>query len=333
MKKIARMSCIFSLMTLGVSVFFTCLGSTQVIAAEWPRKDITFIVPYSPGGGHDLVARVTAPFIKKHLPKEVNVVVRNNAAAAGKMGIMEVVKATPDGCTIGTTDPKGLAYIQATGQLKDLDVLKLTWFARLFMQPNVFIVGTKGGFKSPADMKNKKVRLASMNGSSTLAIALVGKVLEVEPVFIVFEGSSQASIATMQGDNDAFLVQPASGKRYVNAGEGKLIPMFVCTPERVPEWEAVPSAKELGVNIDQSMQKLLSYSNFLFAAPNVPPDIRKMWEETMDKVIKDKEWLGQMNKVMPPSGMTGDKALHAWATDILETTEKYKTLHPSVGVK
>ena len=56
---------------LGVAVALACLvGLCPAHAQEWPAKDITLIVNTTPGGGLDVVARATAPFIEKHLPQK-----------------------------------------------------------------------------------------------------------------------------------------------------------------------------------------------------------------------------------------------------------------------
>ena len=52
-------------------------GAMTASAEEYPEKNIEFVVGYKPGGGYSDWALVLAPFIEKHLPRKVNVVVRH----------------------------------------------------------------------------------------------------------------------------------------------------------------------------------------------------------------------------------------------------------------
>ena len=79
--------------------------------AAFPERNINIIVPFSPGGGYDAIARATARSMKKFLPKGVNVIVKNVTGAAGRRAAVFMYRAKPDGYTI--------AHFQASGMLGD----------------------------------------------------------------------------------------------------------------------------------------------------------------------------------------------------------------------
>ena len=113
---------------LGVAVALACLvGLCPAHAQEWPAKDITLIVKTTPGGGLDVVARATAPFIEKHLPRKVNVIVKNVPGASQKVGLMETLRSKPDGYTVDIIDPLDVTVLQTGGQLKGVDTMKINW--------------------------------------------------------------------------------------------------------------------------------------------------------------------------------------------------------------
>ena len=58
--------------------------SGGALAADFPNKNITFIIPYGPGGGFDTYVRKIAPLIAKHLPNKVNVLPKNVTGAGGR---------------------------------------------------------------------------------------------------------------------------------------------------------------------------------------------------------------------------------------------------------
>jgi hypothetical protein len=65
----------------------------------------------------------------------------------------------------------------------------------------------------------------------------------------------------------------------------------------------------------------------------LPADIKKDWEEALEKVFKDPEWVAQMNKAgYPPSALLGEK-LSSGVKATLESTEKFKDVIAGLGIK
>jgi tripartite-type tricarboxylate transporter receptor subunit TctC len=81
----------------------------------WPAKNINSIVPFKPGGGFDLQARLLAPFLRKYLLIRVNVVIENVDGAGGKMGAVRLARSAPDGYTIGIVGLESIAFMRAMG--------------------------------------------------------------------------------------------------------------------------------------------------------------------------------------------------------------------------
>jgi tripartite-type tricarboxylate transporter receptor subunit TctC len=75
-------------------------------ADEWPTRDITFYVPYAPGGSTDPISRKYAELLEKQL--KVRVIVENKPGASATIGTGAVIRATPDGYTIGLGSVAGL---------------------------------------------------------------------------------------------------------------------------------------------------------------------------------------------------------------------------------
>jgi tripartite-type tricarboxylate transporter receptor subunit TctC len=90
------------------AMLFTCavlvtLAGTVAAQQDWPNRTITLVVPFAPGGGIDVVARLQAQHMSEILGQTI--VVENVGAAAGTAGSLRVAKAAPDGYTfmIGNT--------------------------------------------------------------------------------------------------------------------------------------------------------------------------------------------------------------------------------------
>src|SRR3954471_9424183 len=80
-----------------VVLLFGLLAASAASAQEWPAKPVLFIVPYPPGGGTDVIARIVQPRLGEALGQPV--VIENRGGAGGVLGTAEAAKATPDGYT------------------------------------------------------------------------------------------------------------------------------------------------------------------------------------------------------------------------------------------
>src|SRR5665811_2116451 len=82
-------------------------GGASEPAEDFPTDDITWIIPYSPGGGFDTYSRGVARLLPKHLPGNVNVIPENIEGAGGRRGTATLYRADPDGHTIGIINVPG----------------------------------------------------------------------------------------------------------------------------------------------------------------------------------------------------------------------------------
>src|SRR4249919_3870755 len=74
-------------------------GVRPAAAQEFPTRPITLIVPYTPGGGNDAMARVVADKMSVALRQQI--VIENRGGAGGSIATRQVARAAPDGYTLG----------------------------------------------------------------------------------------------------------------------------------------------------------------------------------------------------------------------------------------
>src|SRR5881628_3827740 len=78
-----------------IPLLFGLLFALAASAQEWPAKPIRFVVPYPPGGGTDVIARIVQPRLAEALGQSI--VIENRGGAGGAVGTEAAAKSAPDG--------------------------------------------------------------------------------------------------------------------------------------------------------------------------------------------------------------------------------------------
>jgi len=110
---------------------------TQAQAQTWPTKTVRFIVPFTPGGANDLMARAAAEGAGKVLGQTV--IVENRGGAGGSLGADIVAKSTPDGYTflISAAGVISNSMIKKSLPFKDEDLMPVVMIG---VAPSVIVV-------------------------------------------------------------------------------------------------------------------------------------------------------------------------------------------------
>ena len=266
----------------------------QAAPKNWPAQDITLIVPFKPGGGFDLQARLIAPFLEKNLPLKVNVIVKNVDGAGGKMGAVEISKAKPDGYTIGIVGREAVAFMGANGEL-DLDPVTWSWLGQVSGDPLVVAIFTAGKYKTLADMKGQDIRFGVTSEMLPSAVVM-GQAIGMKVRPVLFSGSGDAILAAMRGDLDAVTFSFPTMMKGVEDSQGKLTALFAASDKRLDVAKNVPTLSELGVKLDMSSASVIATSRVLVGPPNMDPAIKSLLETAIAKSMKDPDFLAQMAK-------------------------------------
>jgi tripartite-type tricarboxylate transporter receptor subunit TctC len=254
------------------------------IAAGYPERDITFIIPNQVGGGFDAYVRAIAPAMEKYLPNKVNVVPLNVPAGGGAKGVSQLYRARPDGYTVGILNIPGLFILQARGGGYDLN--KFTWLAGLGRDPYALAVPWNSPIKSVADLQalsaTRPVKFTTTGpdgtayGVTMIATELLGIRLQL---ITGYKGSSEYVAAAVRGDGDAVITNLPILGRFEAGQSLRLLATFTKGGTR-PD---VPNATALGLPqlADILVERMVA------APPNLPADVKKILVEAIDKAVND----------------------------------------------
>jgi putative tricarboxylic transport membrane protein len=224
-------------------------------AESFPQKAIQLVVPYGPGGGSDISARIFAKYLEKYLP--VKVVVKNITGAAGRNGEVAVKNARPDGYTL-LWQHQNLHMAYATGRTREKWDDMYVPVASAVKAYSVIVVSKSSPFNTindlvKAGMENpgKHSFAAGLLSNSHFAYLDIishskAKVSDFHLIPIV--GDKNRIVALLQGNADATSVTISSTKPYIDSGDLKVL--GVMAPERMKAYKDLPTLKEQGVDAE-----------------------------------------------------------------------------------
>jgi tripartite-type tricarboxylate transporter receptor subunit TctC len=228
------------------------LLAAPATAADYPNRPIEMVVPSSPGGGTDVMARVFAETAKKYISQPI--IVTNKPGASGGIGMTEVQRAAPDGYKVAVLISE-LAIIPHLGMTKatTADFIPI---ARLNGDPGLIAVRADSPLQSIEDLlaqARKQPGTLSMGNAGTgtiwhLAAAAVEDKNGVQFNHVPFQGAAPSVLALVGGHVDAITVSPAEIGSHVAAGKARVL---VAMAERrlPPPFDKVPTFREKGVDL------------------------------------------------------------------------------------
>lgn len=318
---------------LGAIWLAGCSGAAQPTAVPtakpvvWPEKDVTLVVPFKPGGGFDLTARIVAPFLEKYASKKINVIIQNVDGASGKIGLQQVMDAKPDGYTIGVFDPVLLGTFQVLGDLGQTDMSKMGWLGQMSWTAGMLAVPKDGKFPTLADWKGKDVRFAE-TGQAGFSAVMVARALGANAKVIIYSGSGEAALAAQRGDADAAVFSSGSLARYVNSSEGKLVAVFLANDKRDSHMPDIPCSAELGYKLDPTV---LGGGYILSGPPGMSAELTKIMVDVLKKAVADPDFVAQMEKAGYPPVPIFDKPLTDMVTNVANVMEANKDVIKSLA--
>ena len=230
-------------------IAIACTSAHALEAGSFPSRPVRLIVPFSPGGGADQLARTLQPGLTGVLGQSL--VIDNRGGASGVIGTELAAHAAPDGHTlllVTTTHTVNPSLIRKLpyDTLKDFQAITLA-----VTQPNILVVHPSVPARSVKELvalaRTSKLTFAS--GGSGSQPHLGGELLQIVAginlTHVPYKGSGPGVAAVLGGQVTMMFVGPLAIEGHVRSG--KLRALAVADKKRSAILPDVPTAAEAGV--------------------------------------------------------------------------------------
>jgi tripartite-type tricarboxylate transporter receptor subunit TctC len=271
---------------LRLAALLLLAASALAQAQDWPNKAIRFIVPYPPGGGTDIIARILQDKLSAALGAPI--IIDNRGGAAGNIGTELAAKSAPDGYTFlftlssHTINP--VVYDKLPFDVEK-DFVGVTMVASL---PQIITANPSAPFSDLQGMvayakaNPGKLNFASVGNGSPSHIA--GELLKlktgIDMVHVPYKGGGPAVTANLGGEVQVMIVSIPPALQHVKAG--KLRALGVTTLKRTLAAPEIPTVAEALGLPDYEVDSWYA----LFAPARTPAPIVARMQAEVVKVLQ-----------------------------------------------
>jgi tripartite-type tricarboxylate transporter receptor subunit TctC len=253
-------------------------------AQEYPYKPIRMIVPYPPGGGTDVIARIVQERLSQGLGQPI--IIDNRGGAGGAVGTEVVAKSAPDGYTIlftlssHTINP--VFYKLSFDTERDFAPISLVASLPQIIVANPAVpVHTMQELIAAAKAQPGRFNFASVGNGSPSHIA--GELLKlkagIDLVHIPYKGGGPALADTLAGQVQFMIVSIPAAMSQVKSG--RLRPLAVTTLKRSPAAPDIPTVAEATGIADYEVDSWYA----MFAPAKTPPAIVARLQQEIARVV------------------------------------------------
>lgn len=230
--------------------FLVSFACGSAFAQSWPTRQITTIVPQSPGSALDIVTRAVMEQLSTRLGQTV--IVENRTGAGNTIAMATVARAEPDGYTI-LANSSTHSLVPVTYSNLPFDTFRdLTPIIPLSNTPLVMVVQSSKGYKNVADfVAEAKRKNGAMNYSSGGVGSITHLAMEAfrlaagfEAVHVPFKGAPEALTEVLAGRADFYFSPLTATIPFLQ--DGKLQALAVSGSNRSPSLPDVPTIAEAG---------------------------------------------------------------------------------------
>ena len=315
-------------------LFVSALSLSQVHAQErapaYPSKPIRMIMPFSPGGGTDLVGRLLAKEMTESLGQAV--IPDNRTGAGGLIGIETAAKANPDGYTVLFTNQSIATNESVYSKLKYNALRDFAPVSRvgelqfiLAVNPTLPVSSVK---ELTAYVKARPGKLSyasgGLGGVLYFAMEMYKNLAGLDILHVPYRGGGDAATAVVSNQVQLIFVSVPAGISQVQAG--RLKALAITGTARSPLARDIPTMIEAGVAGYE-----FTVWNMMLAPVATPKPIVGRLHQTIQKSLQSQALVDNLAKmgVLPGASASPDEARRYFASEV----ERYAKLVKQIGLK
>ena len=262
----------------------------QTTADAWPAKPVTIVVPYSPGGGTDIVARMVAQRLSDLWGKPV--VVDNRTGANGAIGSSYVAKSQADGHTlllvvgshaINPVLMKSLPYDTAKA---------FTPITRIAISPMVLVVSSKSPYKNLTDVlaaaRQEELAIGYSEGQTRLTGELLRQAGGLKTIGVPYKGGAPIMVDIIGGHLPMGFTSVLTALPHIQSGNLRVI--GVAANERMAIFPSAMTFNEAGL---KGVESLNWYG--LFGPAGLSPAVVSQINRDLKKATSEPGVVKQMH--------------------------------------
>jgi len=315
--------------TLAASGLLLLAAFSTAVAAAWPEKPVTLIVPWAAGGSTDILARVLSEHLGKSLGQPF--VVENRAGASGNVGSNIVAKAKPDGYTLLVGSMSTHTMNQALYSNMPFDGVKdFTPIAKLALVTNTMVVNPSipannvAEFIAYAKKRPGEIAYASAGPGSTnhLSAAMFEKATGIEMLHVPYRGGAPAVLDTVGNQTQVLFTAGTQSLPFVKDHKLKLL--AVTEDKRAPTLPDVPTVAETVPGYE------LAVWYGAFGPAGLPADIVQRLNAEINKALKEPEVVKKMEGM---AVQVLESTPEQFAAELARDADKYDKIVRELGIR
>jgi len=288
------------------ALILACTG-IQVHAQQYPSRPVRIIVPFSPGGGTDFIARMIAAKLSSNLGQQF--IIDNRLGAGSTIGTEFALKSPPDGYTLlltsGSYTVASSLYKLKYDPIKDMTPIIQPDDGPFIMAVHPSLpVKTVKQFVALAKSKPGQINYASSGQGSIshLATGLFAMNSGISLTHVPYKGTGQSVIDTIAGHNQFLLAAVASAMPHIKSE--RLRAIAATSGARLPALPNLPTVRESGYDYE------VSNWHGLMGPKGMPPAVVEKLNSEINKIIKDPDFSQKIaGEGLVPVGGTPERLL------------------------
>ena len=314
--------------TVGLLIAVVLTPRDGAVSSGFPRKPVTLIVAYSPGGAVDTIGRTVAKYIEQYLGQRV--VVRNKPGAGGEIGYRSLSNSNPDGYTMGMITAPPILMLDMVrdsvgGDISDFEVL-----ASIQKDPVVLAVAADSPYQTLNELlegaSNAEADIINVAGDGPLSnnqlqLVVAESEFGVDFNFVPFSGSGPSISALIGGQVQAAVPSASSITNFVRRGDVRALAVFA--PTRYEFLPDVPTVLEAtGVDVPDIGAAVRG----VVVPRNLPEGNKQLLIDAIEQLMADDEFIAHARDVGIPLHYMGAAEFEQYLVTLGNQLETYMPL-------